>query len=143
MARIYLTKTLQGLAPADDEARDHLKKYNIGNTLAADVVKPREHRSLRRYWAMIKIVQENTDRFESRQVLHEYLKLRAGHFTAITSADGEVFKIANSLDYATLDETGFQEVWARIVDVVANEILPGIEIDSLELEIQRVCGLAA
>ncbi len=143
MARIFLTRTLSGMSAADEEAREHLLKYKLGDVLAADIVKPREHKSLRRYWALIKIVQENSDRFASRELLHNYLKIRAGHCTPITSADGEIFKIADSIDYASLDENGFMEVWRRITDVVLQEILPGITGADLELEIQRICGVAS
>lgn len=144
MSRIYLTKTLHGLIPADDDARDALKKYKPGETLAADVVKPREHRSLRRYWAMINLVLQNTDQFKSKEQLHQYLKIRAGHCTPIVSkATGEVFYVPESIDYATLDENGFAQVWAKIVNVICEEILPGLDSEVMELEIQRVCGLAA
>jgi hypothetical protein len=142
--RHYFKRTLQGLAPADDDAREHLLKYKIGDTLAAEIVKPREHRSIRRYWAMIKLVLDSTDQFKSRYQLHTYLKIRAGHCTSIVNKlSGEVFLIPESIDYATLNEDQFNDVWRRIVDVICEEILPGVQEHELELEIQRVCGLAA
>jgi len=144
MARIYLQKTLHSLIPADDDAREALKRWKLGDTLACDVVKPREHKSLRRYWAMVNLVLQNTDQFKSKEQLHAYLKIRAGHCTPIASnTTGEVFYVPDSIDYATLDENQFMQVWVKIVNVICEEILPGLDSEAMELEIQRVCGLAA
>jgi hypothetical protein len=139
-----LIRTLNGAAPADDAAKELFRKWPIGEKRKCDVRKPRDYRSLKRYMALCKLVYENNDQFKSPAQVHDYLKIRAGHCTHIVSAKtGEIFTVADSIDYDTLDEDQFQEVWQRVVKVVAEEIIPGIDIPSMELEVLKCCGLAA
>lgn len=141
MAEIALTRTLSGLAPADDHAREVLRRWQVGEQLKADVRKPRAHRSLRRYWALVNLVYQNSEQFKSREAVHAYLKIRAGHCTPIVSkSTGEVFLVPDSISYDRLDETEFREVWERVVQVVADEIL-GTGVPEIEAEIARLCGI--
>jgi hypothetical protein len=142
VAEIALTRTLSGLAPADDHAREVLRRWQLGETLKADVRKPRAHRSLRRYWALVNLVYQNSEQFKSPEAVHAYLKIRAGHCTPIVSkSTGEVFLVPDSISYDRLDETEFRAVWERVVQVVADEIL-GTGVPEIEAEIMRIVGLA-
>jgi hypothetical protein len=144
MAKILLKRTLNGWAEADDDSRDAARKFRVGETYKASIVRPRDMRSHRRYWGLVTLILENTDQFASKEIIHNYLKIRAGHCTTIVSkTTGEVFLVPNSIDFDTLDETAFQDVWRRVVDVVCQEILPGVTENEINYEIQKCCGLAA
>lgn len=142
MARLYLKKTLTGFAPADEQSAELARKYNLGETYRADVCRPRETTSLRRYWALINLVLMNSDEFKTKEQLHAYLKIRAGHATPIVSKKtGEIFLVPNSIDFDTLDEAQFLDVWSKIIDVVCAEILPGVQASEMQYEIEKICGL--
>ena len=144
MTDIYLVRTLSGFSPGDDHAVETMKRWPIGTRVKADCRIPRAARTHKRYWALVKLIYENTEQFRSADMVHQFLKIRAGHCTPIVSKrTGEVFLVPDSISYDTLDETEFQQVWRRIVDVVCEEILPGVDQDSLEYEIQKLCGMAA
>lgn len=143
MTDIALTRTLSGLAPADDHAREILKRWPIGETLKADVRKPRALRTLKRWWVLCNLVSANSDQFKTPDMVHQYLKLRAGHCDQIIAqSTGEIYLIPSSISFDALDETEFQDVWRRAVDVVLQDILPGVSERDLEAEILRLCGLA-
>jgi hypothetical protein len=143
VAKLLLKRKLGGWEEADDESREAARKFKVAETYRATIVKPRALVSLRRYWGLVNLVLHNTEQFESKDQLHQYLKLRARHATPIVSkTTGEVFMVPNSIDFDTLDETQFQEVWSRVIDVVCEEILPGITEDEINLELQRYMGLA-
>jgi len=142
MTDVTLVRTLSGLAPADDHAREVLRRWNVGEQLRADIRKPRSLRTLRRYWALVRLTYENCEQFKSEQQVHQYLKIRAGHCTPIVSkSTGEVFLVPDSISYDRLDETEFRAVWERVVQVVADEIL-GTGVPEIEAEIMRIVGLA-
>lgn len=137
-------RTLNGAAPADDAAKEVFRKWPIGETRHCDIRRPRAHRSLRRYWGLCKLVYDNCQQFKSPEQVHDYLKIRAGHCTHIVSPKtGEVFLVADSINYDTLDEDQFQEIWQRVIQVVCEEILPGIEGSAIEYEVLKCCGVAA
>lgn len=143
MAEIFLKRTLSGFEAADDAAKEAMRKWAPGTQVKANCRVPRALRSLRRYWALVGMVQENTDMFPSRDALHAFLKIRAGHCTPIViKASGEIVLVPNSIDFDTLGEDEFMDVWRRVCDVVVSEILPGITQADLELEVQRLIGLA-
>ena len=53
--RLNLVRTLNGWAPADDAAREAARKFTVGETYRADIVKPRDHKSLARWWVLCQL----------------------------------------------------------------------------------------
>jgi hypothetical protein len=144
MAKLLLKRTLSGWTEADDESKALARKFVVGQTYRANISKPRELVSLRRYWGLVTLILDNSPQFTSKEQIHNYLKIRAGHCTPIVSkSTGEIFLVPNSIDFDSLDETQFQAVWNKVVDVVCEEILPGVSQDEINLEIQKCCGIAA
>jgi hypothetical protein len=144
VAELTLIRTLGGFQPADI-SKEAMKKFEIGLTYKAKITRPRSLKALARYWVLVQMILDNTDQFKSKEQLHSYLKIRAGHCTPIVAkSTGEVFLIADSIDFDTLDEGECEwlEIWKRIVDVVCADILPGIGAVELELEIQKLLGIA-
>lgn len=143
MTAIRLVRTLSGAAAADDAAKTYLRKWPIGEERKADVKKSRAHRSLRRYWVLVNLVLDNSDQFKSEKQVHEFLKRRAGHvITIVSRKTGEVYELADSIDYDTIEDEGeFQAIWNRVVQVVAEDIL-GTGIPAIEAEIERLLGFA-
>ena len=144
MARLFLRRTLAGWSNADDASQEAARRFKVGETYKAEIVRPRSLKTLGRYWVLVQMIMDNTDMFPSKEVLHQYLKIRAGHATPIVAkSTGEIHLIANSIDFDTLDEGAWQEVWGRICDVVMADIIPGLTRDEIELEVQRLVGAAA
>lgn len=139
---ITLTRTLSGVAAGDDAATDYLRKWPIGETRRANVRRPRALKSLRRYWALVNLVYMNSEQFKSQDAVHAFLKIKAGHCTPIVAkSSGEVFLVPDSISFDTLDEQAFNDVWNRVVQVVAEDIL-GTGVPEIEAEIQRIVGFA-
>ena len=144
MAKLLLKRTLAGWSPADSDAVEEQKRFKIGETYRAEIVKPRSLKTLGRYWVLVQMILDNSTQFKSKESLHNYLKIRAGHCTPIVAkSTGEVFLIPDSIDFDTLDEATWQPVWSKVCDVVANDILPGITVDEINYEVQKLCGMAA
>ena len=144
MARVFLKKTLSGFAVAEDtESQGNARKFKVGVTYKAEIVRPRSLKTLGRYWVLIDMILENTEMFPSKEALHAYLKIRAGHvITIVAKSSGEITYLADSIDFDTLDETEFQKVWSRVCDIVAEDILPGVTVAEIELEISKLIGIA-
>lgn len=144
MAKMLLRKTLGGFAPADEMSVETAKRYKVGETYRAEVVKPRSRKTLGRYWVLCQMILDNTEMFRSKDQVSDYLKIRTGHSTSIVAKKtGEIFHVANSIDFDTLDETEFAELWQRVCDVVTEDILPGITETEINYEVQKIVGLAA
>lgn len=142
--KISLARTLSGWTPADDEAARVSRRWNVGETAVVDLKKSRNYQSLKRYWKLCEVVFNNCRDFKSKEQIHQFLKIKAGHATQFVSkSTGEVYLLADSIDYDTIeDEAEFQELWRRVIDVVCEEIIPGIDRWELENEVLKLCGLA-
>jgi hypothetical protein len=144
MARLLLKRTLNGFVPADEASAEAARRFEIGQTYKGDVVKPRNLKTHRRYWALVDLIYQNSDQFKSKDQVHQYLKIRAGHSTTIISkSTGELFHVADSISFDTLDDIQFYEVYKRMLDVVVQDILPGVQVDAVQYEIEKLCGVAA
>lgn len=144
MAEIYLRRTLSGFTPDDESSADAVKGYRLGEVYKANIVKHRNLKNHRRWWALCSLIYQNSDQFKSAEQVHDYLKILAGHCTQIVSkSTGEVYLVADSISFGTLDELQFQDVFSRAVLAVSEHILPGISVDDVSHEIEKLCGLAA
>lgn len=144
MAKLTLRRTLNGWAPADADSQEAAKRFTVGECYRASIVRPRSLKSLARYWVLVDIIYHNTDQFGSKDEVHDYLKLRAGHCSLIASkSTGEIFKVPKSIDFDSLEESDWQAVYRRITDAVLEDILPGINENELQYEIEKLCGVAA
>lgn len=140
---LQLTRTLSGCSPGDDFARGYFQRWPLGETRKANVRKPRAHKSLKRWWGLCNLVHANSDQFRSPDMVHDWLKIRAGHCVSIVSkSTGETWLMADSISYDAIeDEADFQDIWKRAVKAVSEEIL-GTGIPEIEAEIMRCCGMA-
>lgn len=139
MSKVMLTKTLSGWSPADDYSRDHHRKAKTGVEYRAEIVKPRTGVNLRRWWVLCNLVYENCEKYKSPDQVHQHLKILAGHTTSIVSeSTGEIYYLADSIDFATLDESAFLDVFQRTVAAVCEHILPGISSYDMRQEIDKL-----
>lgn len=139
---ITLTRTLTGVGPGDDFAKDYLRKWPIGESRRANVRRPRALKALRRWWVLCNLIYQNSEQFTSPELVHQYLKIKAGHTIPIVSkSTGEVFLLPDSISFDSIDESGFQNVWARAIKVVSEDIL-GTGVAEIEAEIQRLLGFS-
>jgi hypothetical protein len=144
MAKLLLKRTLNGFAPADDMAVEAAKRFKLGEVYRAEVVRPRSRKTLARWWVLCQMILDNSDTFRSKEQVSDYLKIRTGHSTSIVArGSGEIFHVANSIDFDSLDETQFADLWQRACDVVVEDLLPGITQHDVEYEIGKIIGIAA
>lgn len=136
MTDIYLTKTLQGFVPADEQAKQAVKRWKIGETLRCTVKKPRDYTNHKRYFALLNLTYENQERYTSFEHFRKAVQIEAGHVEEIITLDGEVHLIPKSIDYSTLDELEFDAVFGATMTVCAR-ILGGLELHELQMEVMR------
>lgn len=145
MPTIALTRTLSGLAAADDHARRYLSRIPPGSPVDADVSQPRTEagkRLFRRYWVLMGIVAENTDQYGgSQEAASDHIKVLAGHCdTLVSKRTGEIYLRPRSISWAECKEPQFAEFWDRAVKAICEHVIPGLTVPELEDEILRCLG---
>jgi len=114
---ILLQRTLRGLEPADDDARDKLKTWKIGQPLKCEVRLARDNSRMRYYWGLVDIILQNIDQtFASKEEVSDSIKLGIGHVEQVQVYDGEKWHITRtpkSISFAKLSEPEFQDFIKR------------------------------
>lgn len=141
MARLYLKKTLAGFAPADEPSSEVWRKYKLGDTYRADIVKPRSYKEHCLCMALLSLTYENLpERYEGQwptfTAFRHAIAEAAGHIEEYTTLDGEVRKHARSLSYDSIpDNVEFGQVMADMMSVCAHIL--GVSEPELAAEVSR------
>lgn len=145
--RAFMRKRLDGSFVPACEVSEKLAKRLAPNELIEIDWHSRSTRSVRwnkRYRAMLQLVHANTDQFKSDDDVHMWLKLKTHLYDAVIDLGGGAKAyMVKSIAFDAMTAEEWEAWWPRAVDVVMQEILPGIGRAEAEHEIEKVAGLAA
>lgn len=105
------------LVPAYETDQDDFEKLKRGGYYKATLVQARNPDHHRKGMRLIRDVFENQDTYETMEDLLIEFKLRTGWYTEHISLRGVVMYIPKSLDFASMDQTEFEEFYERAIDV--------------------------
>lgn len=149
--RAWFEKSLNGCKPADDETAAMLKKFPLGTTFEADVVVRRTRSGAwnRRYWVLMSMIAENCERVEvepgmvlpvtNAESAHVACKYLTGLFDSYTIKGG-VVRLLRSTAFERMDAHQWEAYWKRLIRVVHEKILPGVEVGAIENELAKLAS---
>lgn len=141
---LWLTRKANALYAADGLAGNDLAKLPVGVKLKATVTRPRSVPHHRLYWAVMKLVSENTDAFPTSDELHQAVKQALGYSRVyvrrgarITPEQAAVLAsqlivIQGSIAFNKMDQGEFNTFFDQSTDFINAEVIPGIGQDALK-----------
>lgn len=139
MAEMYLTRTMRGFEPDDDDARRSLGRIPVGTTVRCEIVKPRSVTQLRRYWAMCALVAENHAELHTREQVDQALRLLTGHVDLVQVGE-HTLRLPRRIAFAKLSQDEWEQYLSRAKDAVCEHLLPGVDGQYLQEEILRIAA---
>lgn len=153
MAEIILTKAANGaLIPVDPQAAEYIAKLKLGAGVSATVKKHRNPRFHRKYFALLNLayeswepadkefrglpVQKNFDRFRKDVII------AAGFYDVVVNINGDVRAEAKSINFSSMDDAEFADMYSKTVDVVLNRFLTNYSRDDLDSVIDQILSFA-
>lgn len=136
---IHLVRTSTGLQAYCDEDYEGLKKIKTGTVVRATIVRPRNIRFHRKFFAMLNAAWDcltETQQFNlrSKDTFREQLLITSGYSEPLYDMNGEKFvERARSISFAKMDEPAFNEVYNRVLDTILT-ILVGNGITEEEFD---------
>lgn len=131
-----------GLSAATSVDAEALQGLTRGVTYRATITRAvgRSVRQHNLFWALCKIVSDNVECFPplSTEAAANLLKLRAGHATPVSLADGTVVFVPASISFAKADQDTFNRFFGRALDVVVRDLLPEIPSSAVRAEIEAM-----
>ncbi len=140
MTKAVFQKTLGGLRPTDDDGEAIMAGIKIGALVMIEVRKSRNLQHHRLFFALVKIVFDNQDHYESKEHLLTALKVAIGHCDTIIAKDGNTVYIPKSINFAKMDQTAFEAFYNMAVDIVIRHWLPGVTSEELKNEVWDMVG---
>jgi hypothetical protein len=151
---IELFKRGRGFLPAGEETERRHKSMDDGEFILCKLLGIRDPVKHRRYWKLMTVCAANCERIilpynavmfiHNKEDVHTAIKLCTGHCTTVFDIFNlPVFQIPKSTDFESMTSEEWDAYWPRVLDVVQEHIMPGVSIPSVQLELQRLMGMAA
>jgi hypothetical protein len=143
MTKFLARKDLGHLTPVDSEGEEAVRKMKMGAIVQVEVKQPRNINHHRLYFALVDVVFDNQERYETRDQLHNALKLATGIYDLLELPNGAQYKIPRSIAFHKMNQAEFSAFYDRVCDVIAKHFLPGVTSDDLKAEVASMIGVAA
>lgn len=118
---LLLAKTLHGLAPGDDEAKEQLRRLKLGQLVRCDVKRVRNGAHHRKMFALLNTVWQATGQWPTVDNLLTELKFRLGHTDEfLMVSTGEIFRIPRSISFSAMDQAEFESFYERALHELAD-----------------------
>lgn len=112
------------LVPADRDAFLSLERMQEGREYLVNLTRPRNVRHLRKLFALLNLVQDNTDRWPTVETLLDDLKISTGLFeTRVNAVTGLPYVVAKSISFASMTQDEFEQWFDRAVDLICKQVL--------------------
>lgn len=120
----YFIKKNGALVPGDGDAALAFGKMKDGAGYLLNVTRPRNVQHHRKLFALLNMVQENTDKWPTVETLLDDLKISTGLFeTRINAVTGIPYVVAKSISFASMAQDEFEDWFERAVDLISKQVL--------------------
>ena len=118
MAKLILIRTLSGFKTAYESDHEQAKKIKIGEPYEYEYKKTRNILFHRKFFALIKLVYDNQEQYQNIEDLREDLTVEAGFYRITYNLHGEEIKKAKSINFSSMDDTEFSELYSAVLKVI-------------------------
>jgi hypothetical protein len=132
--RLIMVVTKDGMRPRDRVDGDALSDYPIGSQVEVTLYAEKSAAQLRLFWAILRHVLPNTD-FVATDALKDRLMVRAGFVKSFTTLGGGQTVEPHPGSVREMDAPTFQAFFERSMEILATEIVPGLEIERVKREL--------
>lgn len=136
MLEVYLCRKGNHLVPADTISEEGVVSLKQGETFRAKINRPRNYKHLQKYMVLMDTIFQNQNVYASKDKMRKALEMAAGHFDTLRTMGGEEIVVPASIDYASLSQEAFSQVYDSVCGVVIRDLLPGVTDADLKQRMQ-------
>lgn len=138
--KIVMQKRSGALYPSDETSQSYFNKIASCKNIFVRIQTPRNIKHHRKLFALLKLVVDNTECFESTKVLLNYIKLNIGyceiHKIKIPNLDIDTYiQYPKSMDFSTMKQEDFNIFYDKAVDFIIKNIIQNITKEEIEKQI--------
>lgn len=154
MTEVLLVRTPDGFRPNSLQDAEIIKRWKLGELAIIDLKKPRNPKFHRKFFALLDIafdqwelpIEEYKGRpvIKNRERFRKDLIIKAGFYTLnVNAITGELRMDAESISFASMDDTRFEQVYSKVIDVVLQHILTNYDREELDRVVAEILRFAA
>jgi hypothetical protein len=122
-SRVFV-KRKGALVPGDARALAAFNKMKEEASYLVNLNRPRNISHHRKLFALLDLVQDNTEKWPTVETLLDDLKIATGLFeTRINVVTGIPYVVAKSISFASMTQDEFEQWFDRAVDLMCKQVL--------------------
>lgn len=94
------------------------------------------------YWGLLGKVIENQEFYRRAEQLHFWLKIRLGYVEQVEFHSGQMITRVASTSFERMDTEDFRRYLDAAIQIICEEIIPGMESARLVHEVENMLGLS-
>ena len=148
MAEIFLTKRCGVLMPASESDTEKLATLTEGETIRADLKRPRNIGYHRKYFALLDVlynifepvpVEHNGQAvMKNRERFRKDIAIATGHYELVVNIKGEVRAEAKSISFAAMDDAEFSKLYSLTIDYGLQRIAVGKTREQIDQWVSQI-----
>jgi hypothetical protein len=128
-------KTIGGLKPADALAEEVWQQLPLNAEVMAEVTRPRSLQHHKWFFALLNLIYENQEEYDSLDALLIAVKVALGHCYPMITRTGQHVMVPKSIAFHKMDETQFRKFSDDFVHLVVTKWLKGVSEEELRAEV--------
>ncbi|PHS02147.1 MAG: hypothetical protein COA78_22125 [Blastopirellula sp.] len=135
MKGIFKTTWLDGvkcLVPNCNDSIEMLEGVKNGKEYVIELKSNRYPKQHKLFFALLKFVVENSDKYVNTNELLDELKLYCGHAEKRISKNGTLYYKLLSINFATMGQEKFKEFFNDSVDIISTRFVPTLDKNQMQ-----------
>lgn len=121
LGRLAIIDGTKVIIPSSEKDHDEFSKLRIGNEYKIDARKARNPDHHKKGFALINLIFDSQEKYQTMEQLLTELKLKVGWYTEHVRLSGELVLIPKSISFADMDQTQFETFYDRLIDVAIRD----------------------
>jgi hypothetical protein len=122
-----------------DYDRELLSAYKQGQEVRVDITRIRSRPLNSFYWVLLRLVCENSA-YENEEFLHDALLFELRITKPVITPGGDIYLAPKSTAFDAMGDDEFRPYFNKVKDIIAHQIIPGVDIDEMVKEAARRSG---
>ena len=135
---MLLVRQGQRLAAADPISLEALESIREKETVTAAIRRSRNPAHHRKLFALLQVIFPHQKQYATVADLLNALKVATGYFETGMTLEGIPYMTPKSISFASMAQTPFEQWYDRAVEIIIARILPGVNADELNDQVQDI-----
>lgn len=135
---VFMQRTLGGLKATDAAGEEALAKIKPGQEVKVEITRPRHIVYHRKYFALLNVIYPHQAIYPTMTSFRGAIAVALGFGETVKLSRGRSIIIPQSISFASMDQTEFEQLYDKTVELIVTRILPGIDREDVAREVEQV-----